>query len=64
MLASWPDERLRQAVIAVEAGNRNDTEGWEERSWDRFPGVEVFEVVFLRDELARRGWAPLREGPA
>jgi hypothetical protein len=64
MLANWSDERLRQAVAAVEAGNRNDVEGWEEIPWEGIPGlVEVFNLSSLRGELERRGWAPLSEGP-
>lgn len=63
MLASWSDERLRQAVASVEAGGRDEEEGREAIGWEQPGLVEVFELRFLREELERRGWPPFREGP-
>jgi len=63
MLASWSDERMREAVVSVEGGGRNAEEGWEAIGWEHPGLVEVFELCFLREELKRRGWPPFREAP-
>ncbi len=64
MLASWSEERLYEAVAAVQAGNCDGVEGWEAKDWptNRFTlyGRERFELRFLREELERRGFLPLR----
>lgn len=57
-IARWSDQRLRELVASVEAGNHNEIEGWEARSV-----AEVFELQFIKEELARRGWAPLQGVP-
>lgn len=58
-IASWSDDRFAQLVAAVEAGNHNHDEGWEDR-----PLADVFELRFIIEEAERRGLPALRIGPS